>query len=270
MAFRKPKPKDYYGVLGVQPDSDSADIKKAYRALVQQFHPDRAKDKDEATHASERMIEINEAFGVLADTKRRAQFDRELADASREPSTPPGSAPIEDWEMPLAPGKEKYSQTKRNVAVEQSVAQEFLDKAKTQLLQDGGAIKFKEESDQGWRWSLSGKTWGANYWVGVCSVKLLNPNAAREMILQAQSLVDKKKSSWKKNFFVFLFGFDSLQESDTVLKMVRTFTNKEENSVSKNLVNVIVIDLNQRRMVLCGKKSGDLNYLNLLHGLGIN
>jgi curved DNA-binding protein CbpA len=268
MAFRKPKTKDYYGVLGVPPDSDSTEIKKAYRALVQQFHPDRVQGKDEVTNASERMIEINEAFAVLADTKRRAQFDRELA-SDKAPSKP-AEPEVENWEMPLAPGREKVRPTRRNVAVEQSVAQEFLDKAKAQLLQDGAAIKFKEEGEQPWRWSLLGKTWGANYWVGVRSVSLLNPNTAREMLTQAQSLIEKRKSAWKNNFFVFLFGFDSLHESETVLKMIRTFTNREENSAAKNLVNIVVVDLNQRRMVLCGKRSADLNYAAVLHALGIS
>src|SRR6185295_16294706 len=105
------KSKDYYAVLGVTPESDSAEIKKAYRSLVQKYHPDRIHEKEEITNASERMIEINEAFAVLADTKRRAQFDREKSGIKTPP--PPSEAEVEDWEMPLAPGKEKARPTKR-------------------------------------------------------------------------------------------------------------------------------------------------------------
>jgi hypothetical protein len=268
MASHKSNPKDYYAVLGVDRESDSTQIKKAYRSLVQKYHPDRVRDKEDVTNASERMIEINEAFAVLADSKRRAQFDLEKTRVKTPP--PPTEAEVEDWEMPLAPGKEKSRPTKRNVAVEQSVAQEFLDKAKAQLLQEGTPIKFKEEGEPPWRWSVLGKTWGANYWVGVRSVSALSPNAAREMLTQAQALIEKRKSSWKNNFFIFLFGFDSLQESETVLKMIRTFTGREDNSTSKNLVNVVVVDLNQRRSVLCGKKAGEQNYISILHALGIS
>src|SRR5215813_12677774 len=102
MASHQPGPKDYYGVLGVTPESDSAEIKKAYRALVQKYHPDRLRDREEVTHASERMIEINEAFAILADTKRRAQLDRELS-AEKTPAKAAEPAVV-DWEMPLAPG----------------------------------------------------------------------------------------------------------------------------------------------------------------------
>src|ERR1043166_6919788 len=98
MASRKPDSKDYYEVLGVTPESDPAAIKKAYRTLVQKFHPDRVRDKEEVTNASQRMIEINEAFAVLADTKKRAQFDKEQA---AEKAPPRAAEPaVQDWEMP--------------------------------------------------------------------------------------------------------------------------------------------------------------------------
>src|SRR5262245_57339046 len=118
MASRKPESKDYYSVLGVTPGSDSAEIKKAYRALVHKFHRYRIRDKEEITNASERMIELNEAFAVLADAKRRAEFDREKAAASQPAK--PAAEPVADWEMPMAPGREKRQTTKRNAAVEQS------------------------------------------------------------------------------------------------------------------------------------------------------
>jgi len=269
MGSRKPSPKDYYAVLGVSPESDSAEIKKAYRALVQKYHPDRLRGTEESTNASERMIEINEAFAVLGDVKRRAELNRDLA-AEKAPPAPAGPS-VQDWEIPLSPVQERgAAPAKRNVAVDQSVAREFLDKVKAQLLSEGGAIKFKEEDEPSWRWSVQGKTWGGNYWVGVRSLSLLNPNTAREMIGQLQALIDKRRSGWKNNFFVFIFAFETLQEGETVLKMLRAFAGREENSTSKNLVNIVVLDLNKRRSVLCGKKSGDLNCLAILHALGVS
>ena len=64
--------KDFYAVLGVAKDADSAAIKKAYRALAKKYHPDR--NPDDAA-AAEKFKEIGEAYAVLSDAKERQQYD---------------------------------------------------------------------------------------------------------------------------------------------------------------------------------------------------
>ncbi len=65
--------KDYYEILGVSRDASLEDIKKAYRSLAKQYHPDVNKDDPQA---SEKFKEINEAYEVLSDPNKRAQYDR--------------------------------------------------------------------------------------------------------------------------------------------------------------------------------------------------
>lgn len=60
--------KDYHGILGVSDTADDVEIKKAFRRLARQFHPDVASDKDEA---EERFKLINEAYEVLMGRDRR-------------------------------------------------------------------------------------------------------------------------------------------------------------------------------------------------------
>jgi len=64
--------KDYYAALGVPKNADPDAIKKAYRKLAVQFHPD--KNKGDAD-AEERFKEISEAYNVLGDDARRAEYD---------------------------------------------------------------------------------------------------------------------------------------------------------------------------------------------------
>ena len=64
--------RDYYEVLGVARDASGDAIKRAYRALAREHHPDVAHDKSRAEH---RFKEINEAYEVLSDPKKRAQYD---------------------------------------------------------------------------------------------------------------------------------------------------------------------------------------------------
>jgi curved DNA-binding protein len=65
--------KDYYKILGVARDASESEIRKAYRKLALQFHPDK---NPGSKQAEERFKEINEAYQVLSDAKKRAHYDR--------------------------------------------------------------------------------------------------------------------------------------------------------------------------------------------------
>lgn len=64
--------RDYYEVLGVDRSADSREIRRAYRQLARQYHPDVNKSAD----AEEKFKEVNEAYEVLNDADRRAAYDR--------------------------------------------------------------------------------------------------------------------------------------------------------------------------------------------------
>lgn len=63
--------RDYYEVLGVPRTASKEDIKKAYRRLAMEYHPDRNKAPD----AEEKFKEVSEAYGVLSDDAKRQQYD---------------------------------------------------------------------------------------------------------------------------------------------------------------------------------------------------
>jgi molecular chaperone DnaJ len=69
----RPTTKDYYHTLGVSEDADAKAIKKAYRKLAKQYHPDANPDNPSA---SERFKEVSEANAVLSDPEKRQQYDR--------------------------------------------------------------------------------------------------------------------------------------------------------------------------------------------------
>lgn len=64
--------RDYYEVLGVSKSATPAEIKSAYRKLALEWHPDRNK----ATNANDKFKEINEAYAVLSDSKKKDQYDQ--------------------------------------------------------------------------------------------------------------------------------------------------------------------------------------------------
>ena len=66
--------KDYYQILGVPRNAAQEQIKKSYRKLAMQYHPDRNPGKEK--WANEKFKEINEAFGVLGDPQKRRQYNQ--------------------------------------------------------------------------------------------------------------------------------------------------------------------------------------------------
>jgi curved DNA-binding protein CbpA len=65
--------RDYYEVLGVNKSADEAEIKKAYRKLAMQFHPDKNPDNKEA---EEKFKEASEAYEILSDKDKRQVYDQ--------------------------------------------------------------------------------------------------------------------------------------------------------------------------------------------------
>ncbi|MCL2453013.1 MAG: DnaJ domain-containing protein [Alphaproteobacteria bacterium] len=73
--------RDPYVVLGVQKSADLNEIKKVYRKLAKKYHPDQSKDPK----AKEKFAEVNAAYEILGDEKKRAAFDRGEIDAEGKP-----------------------------------------------------------------------------------------------------------------------------------------------------------------------------------------
>lgn len=78
---------DPYKTLGVARDAGEADIKKAYRKLAKELHPDRNKDNPKA---SERFSNVTQAYDLLNDKDKRARFDRGEIDGDGNPAAPFG------------------------------------------------------------------------------------------------------------------------------------------------------------------------------------
>ena len=78
---------DPYKTLGVARDATEADIKKAYRKLAKELHPDRNKDNPKA---SEKFSQVTNAYDLLNDKDKRARFDRGEIDGEGNPAAPFG------------------------------------------------------------------------------------------------------------------------------------------------------------------------------------
>ena len=78
---------DLYQQLGLKRGASEAEIKKAYRTMAKQLHPDRNKDKPDA---AKRFAEVTHAYDLLSDKDKRAQYDRGEIDEEGNPKMPFG------------------------------------------------------------------------------------------------------------------------------------------------------------------------------------
>ena len=78
---------DLYSTLGIARGADDAAIKKAYRKLAKELHPDRNQDNPKA---AERFAEVTSAYDLLSDKDKRAQYDRGEIDENGNPKMPYG------------------------------------------------------------------------------------------------------------------------------------------------------------------------------------
>jgi curved DNA-binding protein len=93
--------KDYYKILGVEPEAETPAIKSAYRKLARKYHPDLNPEKD----AEDKFKEVAEAWEVLKDKERRAEYDELRRYGGRRPQDfepPPG------WQSSASSGRQSH------------------------------------------------------------------------------------------------------------------------------------------------------------------
>ena len=98
--------KNYYAMLELLPAASAEEIKKSFRAQIARYHPDKVQHlgKEFAALAAERAAELTEAYRILSDAGRRAEYDRALSESGETPPTfaasPAAAAPRERERAP--------------------------------------------------------------------------------------------------------------------------------------------------------------------------
>ena len=89
---------NYFRVLGVKSNASENDIKKAYRRLSNQYHPDKlhGASEEEKEQAAARLHQVKQAYEVLSDPKQRAAFIKDINNVN---VTDPAAAMQEMWDQ---------------------------------------------------------------------------------------------------------------------------------------------------------------------------
>ncbi len=92
-------PRDYYEVLGVEPDASREDVKRAYRDLARELHPDHhvGASEEAQRQATRAFAEVAEAWACLSNPSRRAAYDKAIADPSERDDFALDDCDVGDW-----------------------------------------------------------------------------------------------------------------------------------------------------------------------------
>jgi hypothetical protein len=135
--------KNYYELLEIAPGSPADEVKRAFRAQIARYHPDKVQHlgKEFQSMAADRAAELTEAYRILSDVGRREEYDRAFAEAGgamspASASTPPPAGPAEPPPVeraptpPPPPGKANTPTPKGGQFVqERATGNEFVRKA---------------------------------------------------------------------------------------------------------------------------------------------
>ena len=88
--------KNYYELLEIPPGAPAEEIKRSFRAQIARYHPDTVQHlgKEFQSMAADRAAELTEAYRILSDSGRRAEYDRAFADAGGDVVSPAPSEPV--------------------------------------------------------------------------------------------------------------------------------------------------------------------------------
>jgi len=99
--------KTYYDLLEIPPTSPSDEVKRAFRLQIARYHPDKVQHlgKEFQAMAAERAAELTEAYRILSDERKRAEYDQSIAGDGVQPTAPraAASAPVDAQPASAAP-----------------------------------------------------------------------------------------------------------------------------------------------------------------------
>src|SRR5439155_23361329 len=103
--------KNYYGLLEIAPNSSADDIKKAFRAQIAKYHPDKVQHlgKEFQAMAADRAAELTEAYRILGDEGRRSEYDRALSESGGAAAAAPAGAPASAAGAATQPAPESHA-----------------------------------------------------------------------------------------------------------------------------------------------------------------
>ncbi|MFQ5722973.1 MAG: J domain-containing protein [Terriglobia bacterium] len=280
--------KDYYYLLGLPRGAPLQEIKKAYRQLAAQYHPDKvASLQSEAQReATAKMMELNEAIAVFSDPDRRAEYD-ELVEliperkpkphpepkpppAATRPAEPPASpttvgdapakpapavpaAPAPETARPTPPRTPEPPRAAPPAPPPGMLAEEYA--RKRQWLLQKLPLNWDTLSIRGWQWAIQGGNWRRSILVVHRHLETLSLLSFRSLQTALEGLLGQRKFSLRPLMVFALVSYERLMDAKPVQEHLQGLV-AGERGMLKN-VHAAVVLYDGHRTALVGQALDD-------------
>ncbi len=246
--------KDYYAILGLDPEASAESVKVAYRRLANQYHPDHlvGATPEELARSSDRMREINEAYSVLS---RRAR-GRVLPGRGGD-----GAGVI------VVPEARRAETVRPDVSVVfSSLSAELSEKVRRAVSATGA--RWRDVTFEGFDWAMVSGSLLSKFAVGFRGFPLVDLDVTRKFTNYADVVIENS-SSYRKNFLLFLIAFQRITQPEQVAAACRQFCYGNRGRKTAEL-EIALVDVGHAKTVVCGPKVRDERYGRMLRQLGFS
>ena len=266
--------RDYYAILGLDPDASADSIKTVYRRLALENHPDRVLHlpPEAQAQASTRMADLNEAYSVLSDTRQRREYDVKYVAQSTPASDEAAPTQAEAMEEALKAAAPAVSRPRArpDAGVLSNVVKQFSVQTRKDLLNQK-SFNWKEQRFEGFDWALNATFWLSSYWVAVRGFAMADRAAVQKFTNYANLAIDQHKSYVRANYFLLLFPFQRLSDAEFVVGQCQRLTQSAGKGTLQGTHTVIVLwDVSRNTNRVYGPKTQDKHFLHLLQTLRLS
>jgi hypothetical protein len=259
--------KDYYAILGLDPDASVHSIKVAYRHLARELHPDRMgkATAEERAAASARMAEVNEAYGVLSRPESRREYDLSLIEeatgatvtaAAHAAGPAPEPAVEAEPTAAAAPARERPE-----ARLGAETTRQFLNQVRADLFKKS-AVNWKEARLEGFDWSLEAGLWPRKYVVAARGFAVADLGSMTKLVNYATVAVTRLQRPFRANLFLFLVTFQRAAEGQAVAALCSRFAERARAQRAHPLI--VLHDVNSGQRVMLGRRTGDARFEGVL------
>jgi hypothetical protein len=246
--------KNYYGLLGLDYNATTAEIKAAYRHLASKYHPDKLSTLGAEAQAqgAARMTELNEAVAVLSDRSRRAKYDQSwVPTVNRDPDTQfhqpetlggPGPARVGSPEG--APSGKLYGSS-RGLSIKERLQARGPESR-------GPRLEWHELSLWGWEWGLQARNDKRSLLVAYCLIEDMGIYSIRHLEGLLEVLLQEPRMAMPLVSVIALVGCGRLVDSKAVVQRLQTFLLHPRMRLRKVEPVLVLYDGGRRRAVLFG------------------